>query len=189
MRTKEQARPITDLWWLGALQGILAIFFGAIAIFWPGLTLFILVYLFSAFVLVWGITETVGGVLGISRDIYSWMHVVFGLFGLGIGVYLMRHPAISFGTFIILVGLTLIIRGIMDLVRAVVERATLVNRGLYGLLGLLAIAAGILILTRPAAGGVAFVWALGLYALVFGALTFAISLGIRSELNTRLTGV
>jgi uncharacterized membrane protein HdeD (DUF308 family) len=41
-----------------------------------------------------------------------------GVFQLGVGVYLVRHTAVTFSTFIILIGFTLIARGVFEAVVA-----------------------------------------------------------------------
>jgi uncharacterized membrane protein HdeD (DUF308 family) len=45
-----------------------------------------------------------------------------------------------------------------------------------------AIAAGIVLLFQPVSGGIAFVWLLGLYAIIFGILIAVVSLETRQEL-------
>ncbi|MDB5164220.1 MAG: hypothetical protein JWS12_838 [Candidatus Saccharibacteria bacterium] len=177
---------VNDLWWMGAIQATLAIFFGITAIFWPGLTLLTLVFLFSAFVLAWGFIEIVNGLLSIRRRNTWWVTSLLGLIGLGVGIYLVRHPGVSFGTFILLIGLTLIARGVLDGVRAFVDGGNTTTRTLSLIIGLFAIIAGILILVQPIAGGVAFVWILGLYALIYGAFTLAIALELHNELESFL---
>src|SRR5689334_1463553 len=99
MRTEE------DLWWLMLLQGVAAIFFGIVAVFWPGLTLVTLVYLFSAFILAWGVVEVIHGFLSVRRNDTWWLTLLFGLIGLGAGIYLVRHPHVSFTALILIIGL------------------------------------------------------------------------------------
>ena len=173
---------INELWWLTFMQSLLAIFFGIAAIFWPGLTLVTLVYLFSAFVLVWGIIEVAHALMSIGRRDSWWLTLLFGLLGLVIGVYLVRHPAVSFATFILLIGATFIVRGIFDIVSTFLDGRATAHRILLFIAGAVGVVAGILVLMQPVAGGVAFVWVLGLYALIFGVITFVLALESRREL-------
>lgn len=173
---------MNDLWWLGFMQSILAIFFGIAAIFWPGLTLLTLVYLFSAFVLAWGVIEIIHALMSIGRRDTWWLSLLFGLVGLVIGVYLVRHPNVSFVTFISLIGLTFIVRGVFDILGTFLDMRSTTHRILLFIVGVAALAAGIITLMQPVAGGIAFVWVLGLYALIFGVITFTIALESRREL-------
>ncbi len=170
-------------WWIWLAEGVLAILFGIAAVFWPGLTLVTLVYLFSAFVLVWGLAEILRGITSIGHRGTWWLTLLFGLFGLGVGVYLVRHPGVSFGTLVLLIGFTLIVRGVVDIVSIFVEDTTSTSKTLSVIVGLAAVLAGIVILRQPVAGGVAFVWVLGLYSLISGPLVIALSLDLKKELE------
>lgn len=176
-------RTDDDLWWLGLLEGIAAIFFGIVAIFWPGLTLVTLVYLFSAFVLAWGVVEVIHGFLSVRRRDTWWLTLLFGVVALGVGVYLVRHPGVSFTALILIIGLVLIGRGLLDLTGATLTRRGSSHRALTLIIGTAALVAGIILLFQPEAGGVAFVWILGLYALIFGALTTALAIETRGHIN------
>lgn len=180
-KTVEEATK--DLWWVGMVQGVAALLFGIAAVFWPGLTLKVLVYLFSAFVLAWGIISIVEGIMSIKERGTWWLTLIFGVFGTGVGLYLVRHPGASFATIVLLIGFTLIIRGVVDIIAAFVDEHTATGKLIWLLVGAAAIIAGIFILNQPVSGGVAFVWILGLYSLVFGPLMIALSLDVRKELN------
>ena len=178
----------SELWWMLMTQSVLAILFGIAAIFWPGLTLVVLVYLFSAYILIWGIVELVHGLMSIRRRGTWWLTVVLGLVGVGVGVYLVRHPKVSFSTLILLIGLTLIVRGVLEVVAGFLNDVSATHRALTIFAGVLAAIAGIVILLQPVAGGVAFVWILGLYALFYGVLTFVLSLETRSIYHSLISG-
>lgn len=173
-----------DLWWLLLLQGIVAVFFGIAAIFWPGLTLKALVYLFSAFVLAWGIVEIIHGFLALGRRGSWWLTLIFGIAGLAAGIYLVRHPEVSFTTLILIIGLLLIGRGILDIVGIFLEKYNTTNKALSAIVGVAAVGAGIIILFQPVSGGVAFVWVLGLYTFIYGALTIALAIQAREALSS-----
>lgn len=171
---------INELWWIGVAQGAIAIFFGLAAIFWPALTLGILLFLFSAFLIIIGLAEIINGLINIGRMSTWWMLVLIGFISLGVGVFLVRNPETTLQTFIIIVGLVLIARGIIEVLRAFSDETVKKHRVLTVLIGAIAILAGILVLAQPVAGGIAFVWILGLYALFYGVLSIAISYGVRN---------
>lgn len=177
VQTVEQDLDIARLWWLGVAQGVVTLLFGIAALFWPGLTLVTLVYLFSAYVLIWGVTEIIRSLVGVKSMFGPWwLSLLFGIFAIGVGVYLVRHPLVSFATLILLIGFTFIIRGLFDVVESIFVNKTATGKVLGIIAGALAIVAGVFILNQPATGGVAFVWILGLYSLILGPVLIALSL-------------
>lgn len=178
-----ERRYLSSYWGVLTLRGVLAILFGIAAVFWPGITLVTLVYLFSAYVLVRGLVSIVQGVSGIGARGGWFLTLIVGLLEVGVGVYLLRHPTVAFATFILLIGFTLIVEGVIDGVMALGEEASATQRTLTMIVALLSILAGIVILFQPAASGVAFVWILGVYALISGPLLIAMSMDTRDMLT------
>jgi uncharacterized membrane protein HdeD (DUF308 family) len=166
-----------SLWWMGIIEGSLTILFGIAALFWPGLTLTVLVILFSAYILIWGVIEIVRSFMEIGKGMW-WLRLIFGLFALGVGVFLVRNPEVSFGTLVLLIGFTFIVRGLMDIVGSLIEKQNATARTLSIIGGAAAIILGIFVLRQPVEGGVAFVWLLGLFALFFGPLMIAMAFDV-----------
>lgn len=177
MDPKELAR---DMWGTLLLRGVLAVLFGIAAVFWPALTLVTLVYLFSAYVLVTGVVNIVQGVMSMKVRTTWFLTLIVGLVELGVGVYLLRHTDVSFATLILLIGFALIIRGVLEVVAAFMDFGGWAStRTLLTVGGLASVLAGVIVLMQPVAGGVAFVWVLGVYALLVGAMMVAVSLDAR----------
>lgn len=174
-----ERRFIADYWWVLTLRGALAIVFGIAAVFWPGITLLTLLYLFSAYILVSGIVDIVHGIGSIFRRASWFLVLILGLVELGVGVYLLRHPGVTFATFILLIGFMLIIRGVFEGIAAFSDNLSSTNRVLMIIVSLVALLAGIVLLFQPEKAGVAFVWILGLYALVVGPVLIALSLDLK----------
>lgn len=164
------------MWESLVLRGVAGILFGIAAVFWPALTLVTLVYIFSIYILISGIVEIVEAIRAISRG-NSWIwKLLLGIAELGVGVYLVRHPNVSFATLILLIGLILIARGVFEVVLAMLEDYSATEKTLMIIGGALAVVVGIAILLQPASGGVAFVWVLGLYALLTGPMWIALGI-------------
>lgn len=158
----------------GVFEGILAILFGIAAVFWPGITLVTLLYLFAAFILASGIINLLVGIFSIGKGGSHWLlKSVLGLVQIGAGVYLFRHPHVTFATLILIIGFVLIARGVIDIVLAFMDETTATNKTMVAIAGLLAVIVGVVMLFQPAASGVAFVWILGLFALVSGPIMIA----------------
>lgn len=157
------------------LQGVLAILFGIAAVFWPGLTTVTLVYLFAIFLLVDGVIALILGLVHLRHLGKALLTLLLGLLELGVGLYLVRNPEVTFATFILLLGFALIVRGVFSFVHAFTGRESATIKTMQGILGVLGIAIGIFMLAQPVAGGLAFVWVLGLYALISGPVMIAMS--------------
>jgi uncharacterized membrane protein HdeD (DUF308 family) len=182
-------RTLETNWWAFTLRGILSVLFGIAAVFWPGITLLTLLYLFSAWVLVDGVIRIVTGISRIGSHRLGFLTMLVGLFQLGVGVYLLRHPGVSFATLILLIGFLLIVGGVVEVVASLTSTDSATGRTLSIIVGVITVLAGILMLFQPAASGVAFVWILGLYALITGPIMIAMSLDLHhqsEELNPRV---
>ncbi len=183
MATKADTKRVSSA--LG-LRGMFAILFGFAAVFWPGLTLVTLVYLLSAFLLASGLVTLVMGLISASEEKNTVLSVVLstvlGIVEIGIGVYLLRHIHVAFTTFILLIGFVLIFRGLVEVFDGLFEHAdSALYRTSSVLIGVITVLAGVLLLFQPASAGVAFVWILGLYALLTGPLMIALALDVNKQ--------
>jgi hypothetical protein len=77
-------------WWALALRGVLAVLFGLLAFFIPGITLLSLVLLFGAYVFLDGIFDLVAAARSPS---HHWALVLEGIIGIiaGILTFLLGH--------------------------------------------------------------------------------------------------
>lgn len=167
-------------WWLLTVQGIATILFGLAAVFWPGLTLGILIYLFSAYILVTGVVFLIDGILSMGK-VRGWiLTLVLAIAQVGVGVYLLRNPLTSFAIVIMLIGFSLIISAVVEAVNALASESSATHRGLHLVSALLSLVVGIFILTQPVSGGVTFVWVLGFMALINGPLMIALSVDVKN---------
>lgn len=171
-----------------ALRGVVAMLFGIAAVFWPGITLVTLVYLFSAFILASGLVTLIMGLVDASRERESVLglvlSVILGIVEIGVGVYLIRHIGVAFATLILLIGFVLILRGLIEIFSGLFESETsAMYRTANVIVGSLAVIAGVVLLFQPASGGVAFVWILGLYALLTGPLMIALAMDVNKNTN------
>jgi uncharacterized membrane protein HdeD (DUF308 family) len=170
------AKALKPMWEALVLRGVAGILFGIAAVFWPALTLVVLVYLFSVYILVSGVVGMVESVVHLTRSQTWFWKMLLGILELGVGVYLVRHPSVTFATFVLVAGLVLIARGVFEGIMALVDDYSATNKTLLLIGGVLSVLVGIVILLQPVEGGIAFVWILGVYALVTGPIWIALAL-------------
>jgi uncharacterized membrane protein HdeD (DUF308 family) len=163
--------------------------FGVTALFLPGLTLATLVILFAVYLVVVGVIELVHGFSSINKNGSWWFMLLVGLVSAGLGVYLIRNPSTALDAFIILVGALVLARGVFDLVVAAFFTRRMESRWLWAISGALGVVAGVVLWSNPVSGGLAFVWVLGLYALVVGSISLAYAFQVRGAIDELEAGV
>jgi uncharacterized membrane protein HdeD (DUF308 family) len=173
-----------QLWGLGIGFGVVSILFGIVALFWPGLTVGLLIILFSIFILVWGVIGIIVSISSTSTDKFWWLELIFSILAIGLAVYLLRNPVVAALIWIFSIGLTFLVRGVVDILEGLFDRnRTGGDRVLAFILGALGIVAGIITLLYPVSAGLAVVWIIGLYALLYGSLLIAFSFRAKAELE------
>src|ERR671916_1353182 len=73
-------------WWALALRGLAAIIFGILAFVWPGITLWALILLFGAYMLVDGVFAIVAAVRVAGEEARWWLLLVEGILGVLAGL-------------------------------------------------------------------------------------------------------
>jgi len=159
-RTQVPGQP----WWSFLARGIIAVLFGLAALFWPGLTLLVLVYIFGAFALIEGIIAIYHAFQERSTQSNWWMLLLEGIAGVILGILVFIWPAITSLVLLYLIAAWAFITGIIELVAAF----TTGMGWLLALAGVLSILLGIVLFARPVAGVLALVWLIGIYAIIWG---------------------
>lgn len=183
--------PLVDAlarnWWLLLLRGIAGIVFGALALVWPGITLFVLVLFYGAYALVDGVSSIA---LAISRRggraPTGWL-VLVGVLGIAAGIFTFFWPGITALALLVVIAAWSIAHGILEIVGAIRLRKEIEGEWLLILSGNLSVAFGAMLLAFPGAGALALVWLIAAYAIVFGALLIMLSLRLRRR-GAHVTG-
>ena len=174
---------ITRHWWIVLLRGIFAILFGVLAFVWPGITLLSLVLVFGIYALVDGTSAIAFGLAGGAFGMRWWQMILVGIISVMAGIFAISWPIISAVALLMAIAAWSIFRGIAEIVAAIELRKFIDHEWLLILGGAGSILFGIAVIALPNAGALAVLWIIGIYALIFGALTVALALKLRS-LNT-----
>jgi len=176
---------LSRFWWALVLRGAVAVLFGLIAFFSPGVTLVALVILFGAYAFVDGIAGVILGIKEFGERERWWGTLLSGIVGVGAGIVTFLMPGLTALALLTLIAVWAIMRGILDIVAAIRLRHAIEGEWLLALAGVLSVAFGLLLIVRPLAGALAVVWWIGAYALLLGVVL--IVLGFRARSLTGLT--
>ena len=164
-------------WWTFILRGVLAIAFGVLAFFAPGLGIAVLVGFFAAWAIIDGVTSLVAGIRSRGRDKSWWLEVLEGVAGIAAGVFALLFPTLAAEILVLIIGAWAIVTGVLEIVMAIRLREKIEGEVWLGLAGVASILFGVVLFLFPAAGALSLVWLIGAFALVFGA--FLVALGFR----------
>jgi uncharacterized membrane protein HdeD (DUF308 family) len=173
---------IQGSWRSIAFRALVAIAFGIAALVWPGLTLLALVLLFGAFVMVDGVTHLVAAVRARGEEATGKDRiglVLQGVLSIGVGVVTFAWPGITALALVIVIAAWALLTGALELVAAVRMRREIDNEWLLVIGGVLALAAGVLMVLRPAAGALAVTWLIGWFAILRGVLLLGLAWRVR----------
>ncbi len=170
---------IADHWWVLLIRGIIGIIFGALFIFYPGITLVALLYLFGAYALVDGAFALIQAFrLGVHSD--RWWPLIFeAIVGIAVGIVFFRFTGLSAVVVAFVIAVWAIATGIFELVAAFRFGGGGGAPWLLGLGGGLSIIVGIIFAWAPIEALLAYVWVLGIYAIIFGAMLIVWSFRLR----------
>ena len=168
-------------WWALALRGLAAILFGILAFAWPGITLFVLIVFFGAYMLVDGIFAIVAAVRAAGDGARWGLMLIEGVLGVAVGLVAFFWPGLTALALLYLIAAWAIVTGIMEIAAAIRLRREVVGEWAMILGGALSVLFGVLLVVIPArAGLLSLTWLIGAYAVVFGVLQVVLAFRVRN---------
>lgn len=171
---------LTRNWGWVALRGVVAILFGILTLFNPGITLAALLLLFGAFALVDGTFMVVSAIAN-RKGQPRWVALLLGgLLGIAVGIITFVMPGITAVALLAVIAVWAILTGMAEIVAAIRLRKVITGEWLFVLAGLMAVAFGVILVVQPGAGALAMALWIGVYALISGILMVALGFKLRS---------
>lgn len=156
----------TAHWQNFLFRGLIAIAFGLILLFLPGLTLLTVIVLFAAFAFVVGIILLLEAVS--IKDGRWWLRVIEGLIGIAAAAAVILWPKLTLLTFALIVAFYFLLTGVLDIILALALGKGLHGEWLLIAAGLLAGMVGVILLAYPIMGLVTLVQVVGIFSIAFG---------------------
>ena len=175
-------------WWLMLLRGIVAIAFGVLTFMRPGITLQALVWLFGIYVFIDGLLGAWLAVQGRKEVEDWWVLLLWGLLGIGIGILAFAKPDLTALALLFYIAVWAIAAGVLEIVAAVRLRKVISGEWWLILAGLLSVLFGVWLIAQPDRGALAVLYAIGVYAVVFGALLVLLAFKVRSFVSRVTSG-
>ncbi|MFG1945502.1 HdeD family acid-resistance protein [Nonomuraea sp. NPDC048826] len=166
-------------WWVLTVRGVLAIAFGLMALFWPGLTLLVLAVVFGVYALIDGVLAGYAATRA-AKGQRGWL-IFTAVVGVLAGVAAVLWPGVTVLVLTLLVGFWAIVIGVMEIVVAWRIRKEIKGEALIMIAGALAILFGVLVLIAPALGAISIALLIGFYAILAGVALVALSLRVRKR--------
>ncbi|MDD1697518.1 MAG: DUF308 domain-containing protein [Methanoregula sp.] len=170
-------------WGTYVLIGLLALIFGILIFFYPGITAAVLVMLFGVLIIVLAFLALISGLMSTSEHGRPLWLLLLAVLGFIVGAIALIAPQI-FGAFLaIIIGVVLFVIGLMNITIALSEK-TYPHRWLLFLMGVLSIIFAILFMVEPLTGAVIlFGYLIGVYFFLYGILSIIAGLALRSVKN------
>ena len=170
---------LTRNWWLIVIRGLLAILFGLIAFFWPGLTLLLLILTFGVYAIVDGVFAMLSGLVSSKYSPRWWVFLLEGVVSVAAGVFAVMRPGLTGFVLVTLIAVWAILTGAFEIGAAIRLRREITNEWMLALGGFVSIVLGVLLFFQPATGGLVITLMIGAYALIFEILLVALGFRLR----------
>ncbi len=166
-------------WWVFLVGGIASVIFGLLAFSQPMTAWLVVAVFFAAAILVDGVSNVIGSIRNRDKDGW-WIMLLIGALGVLAGGYALLNPRISMQAFILLVAFEAIVLGVFLVMLGYKVRAATEREWLLYLTGGLSILFGILVIMRPALGGLSVILMIATWAIIIGVLKIIFAFRVRS---------
>jgi len=171
----------TGLWsarWLDfLLRGLIALAFGLILLFLPGLTLLTFIMLFAVFAFVVGIILLLEVVT--IKDGRWWLRIIEGVIGIAAAAVVILLPGLSLLTFAFIVAFYFLLTGVLDIIVAVETHKMIHGEWLLIAGGVLAGMVGVILLLYPITGLIALIQVVGIFSIAFGIIMVLLAIKLK----------
>ena len=169
------------LWWITLIRGILLLTLGIYALFRPGMSAIALTQVVGMIVIIEGIFAIMAAILGDQPS--RALTLVRGALAILLGILIFSHSAIAaklaITTILYIIGASVILIGIMEIVAAIHDRKQIEGAGGIILCGVLWVIFGIILFIAPISFGVFIVRVLGAFAILAGISLIGLAYNIR----------
>jgi len=175
-RFQRRLNTLAANWRALALRGLVALLFGLVVLFWPGLVLTVLALLFGIYAVVDGVITFVPALRTPERGPQRTLPMTEGAVGIVAGLVAVFWPELTISGLVYVIAGWAVVTGVLEILTAVLLRTTVQNGWLLAGSGALSVLFGTLLvvlagsdvpLLAPFIGGFAVVIGLALIVFAF----------------------
>lgn len=163
-------------WRFAILTGIISIVLGVMVMAWPDVTLLAIAILIGIQLIISGAYRVISSVSGGEQS--PVLIAIAGTILLIAGVAALRNPGGTVSVLAIIIGVVWIASGVLEVIAALAGATRHLLWHVF--LGLLSLAAGIIVLANPAISIATLAWVTGLYFVIMGVVLVIQAFALRS---------
>jgi uncharacterized membrane protein HdeD (DUF308 family) len=153
---------------LKRLNGVLAIIFGLVALFFPGITLAALGVYFAISILAGGVMQIISSFKLRSSNRHWYLLLVEGLIGILIAVIILSRPKLLATVFVTIIGLWALFLGLIFLFTYFKRQLPVFYNSFFLIVSILSLIMGLTIVVNPFESTRVVTVMIGIYTLAYG---------------------
>ena len=170
-------------WWVLILRGLFAILFGLIAMIWPDITVFVVVTILGAFLILDGLIEIWVGFLGRGEEEHWWTDALLGILAVLAGIGVIAWPGITAVAVMIVIGAMMVVYGGIMVYQAIRLRDDLSGERWLIVNGAITLVLGLIFIIFPGAGAISLIYLIAAWFILFGVLLVMVGWKVRGVLR------
>jgi uncharacterized membrane protein HdeD (DUF308 family) len=180
---RQRLNSFADNWRALALRGLVALLFGLVVLFWPGLVLAVLALLFGIYAVVDGAITFVPALRSSDRGARRWLPLTEGAVGVIAGLVALLWPGMTGNGLIYVIVGWAFATGLLKIFTAVLLRAEVENGWLLAGSGALSVLFGILLAVLAGSDVPFLVPLIGAFAVVLGLALIVFAFRMRERIR------
>ena len=184
-RYRQRLSRFAENWRAIALRGFVAVLFGLVVLFWPGLVLTVLSLFFGIYALVDGGIVLVPALRSSDRGARRWLPLAEGTVGVVAGLVALLWPGMTTNELLYVIVGWAVVTGILKILTAIVVRREVENGWLLAGGGALSVLFGVILAALMGSDLPSLAPFIGVFAVVVGLALIVFALRIRDRQQNR----
>jgi uncharacterized membrane protein HdeD (DUF308 family) len=180
-RYQQRLSTLADNWRALALRGIVALIFGLVVLFWPGLVLTALALLFGIYAAVDGAITFVPALRSQERGARRTLPLAEGAVGIVAGLVAILWPGLTSSGLVYVIAGWALVTGVLKILTAILLRAEVENGWLLAGSGALSVLFGVLLIVLAGSDVPFLAPFIGVFAVVVGLALIVFAIRLRER--------